>query len=227
MNESNEPAWVEPDDLSNLGAWAFRSIWLSPRETIRRIVEINPGYQVNLLIALGGIAESLEHVSDKDEDVTVSLPWVLGSALIIGPVMALILAWIYTHLNRIAGSWMGGQGDYEEIKAALGWSAVPTVVGLALWVPLVALFGEEVFAQKGPALDGEVGLAFVYAAFTIGLAVLNIWSIVLLCHCLAEVQGYESAWKGLGNIVVACVLGILPMALLIGFLAFLPRVISL
>jgi hypothetical protein len=37
---------------------------------------------------------------------------------------------------------------------------------------------------------------------------------VLLCNTIAEVQGYRSAWQGLGNIILAGAVLILPLAII-------------
>ena len=219
------PSGIWPHDALDLGYWAFRTMWLQPRVTIRQIVNVNPEYHVNLLIALGGIAESLDRASVKNFGDKYSLGTILASALVLGPIGALIGAWVYAHLIRITGDWLGGRGDYDEIKAALGWSSLPTAVGLALWVPLLALFGLEAFSADTASLRGNVGLAIAFAGLTTGLSVLNLWSFVLFCHAIAEVQHYESAWKGLGNIILAGALFIVPVLLFVGaFVALLAMV---
>jgi MFS family permease len=220
---SDAPSGVLPHDVLDLGYRAFKTIWLSPRETIRRIVDVNPEYHVNLLIALGGIAESLDRASSKNAGDRMPLAAILGMALILGPVGALIGAWISAHLIRITGNWINGKGEDDEIKAAIGWSTVPTVVGLALWVPLLILLGQEMFTEETPSIQGNAGVAIVLVAITFGLMLLNIWSFVLLCNCVAEVQGYTSAWKGLGNIILSGLIIIVPLAALIGVIAFLAQ----
>jgi hypothetical protein len=210
------PPGVLPRDAVDLGYWAYQTIWLSPRKTIRQLVDVNPEYHVNMLIALGGVAESLDRAASKDLGDKLSLGFILGIALILGPGMALIGAWISAHLIRITGNWMRGKGDYTEIKAAIGWATVPTAVGLALWAPLLMLLGEEMFTKETPSLHGNLALSMVFAGLMLILSILNIWSFVLLCNCVAEVQKYRSAWKGLGNIMLSGLIIIVPLILLIG-----------
>jgi hypothetical protein len=44
--------------------------------------------------------------------------------------------------------------------------------------------------------------------------VLTVWSIVLLCHTIAEVQGFPSAWRGFGNVCLAGAVIVLPLLVL-------------
>lgn len=219
----NVPSGVLPSDVLDLGHQAFKTIWMSPRETIRRIVDVNPTYHVNLLIALGGIAEALDRSSTRNAGDKLPFGIILGTALVLGPGGALIGAWISAHLIRITGNWLNGKGDYTEIKAAIGWASVPTVVGLALWVPALILFGQEMFTEEMPSIQGNAGLAIVFVGIGFGLMLLNIWSVVLLCNCVAEVQGYRSAWKGLGNLVLSVAIVIVPLLVLVGGLLFITQ----
>jgi hypothetical protein len=46
---------------------------------------------------------------------------------------------------------------------------------------------------------------------SVALLVLSIWGLVLLCNTVAEVQGFRSAWAGLGNVLLAVLLLIVPL----------------
>lgn len=214
------PSSVIPRDTLTLGHWAYHSMWLHPRQTIRRIVDVDPQYHANLLIALAGIAESLDRASTRNMGDKVPFAVVLGSALIIGPGMALIGAWIYSHLIRIAGNWMGGRGVYYEIKAAVAWSSLPTVLALVLWIPLVMLVGKEMFTEEMPSLTGNISLSITLVGLSIGQLVLGLWAFVLLCNSIAEVQEYRSAWKGLWNMIVAGAIVFVPLFLVFSLILF-------
>lgn len=60
---------AQPQTLS-----PWLTIWVKPRETIRRIVDSDPQYQVIVLTVLAGFAESLNRASAKDGGDTFSLP---------------------------------------------------------------------------------------------------------------------------------------------------------
>lgn len=52
-------------------------------------------------------------------------------------------------------------------------------------------------------------------------AVLGVWSLVLLAKTVAEVQGYSSAWKGLGNVVMSVLVVLAPLVALLTVVALL------
>lgn len=208
----NVSSGVLPRDVLNLGHRAYREMWFHPRETIRRIVDVNPDFHVNLLLVISGIAKSLDRSSARSACDKYSLELVLTIVVVGGSLGSLLGAWMYSHCIRITGNWMDGRGDYEKIKAALGWSALPTATGLALWIPLLLLFGKSMFTTNGPIFIGNPVLAIIYSAFTSGIAALGIWSITLASNSIAEVQGYASAWKGFANMLMGGLLMVLVVA---------------
>jgi hypothetical protein len=54
-----------------------------------------------------------------------------------------------------------------------------------------------------------------YMAFSLVELVLGIWTLVLLCNLIAEVQGFRSAWKGLGNFALAAGIIVIPLLAII------------
>lgn len=211
---------VPSDSPESSGPGPFRTIWSSPRETIRRIVATDPELHVTLLICLAGIGESLNRASNRNAGDQLPLGAILALACILGPLGGLFGVWIYSHLIRISGKWIGGLGDYEEIKAAIAWASVPNVVGLVLWIPLLLITGKETFTEHAPNLVANSNLAIATLLLAIVQLALGIWSLVLLCNTIAEVQDYQSAWRGLGNLFLAGIL-ILGPILIVGLVIVL------
>lgn len=202
----------------------LKTIWTSPRETIRRIVSENPELHVVLLTCLSGVGQVLDRASMRDAGDILPVPAIFAVACLLGPLSGLFSLWILSHLCRLAGTWMGGTATREHIKAAIAWASVPVVFSLALWIPQLALFGSELFTAETPGIDSQsLPLTVVFVGLGVAELVLGVWTIVLLCHTLAEVQGYSSAWRGLGNIVLAIVIVAIPLAMLGITIAYLGR----
>ena len=206
---------VPSDSPESSGPGPFRTIWSSPRETIRRIVATDPELHVTLLICLAGIGESLNRASNRNAGDKLSLEVILALACILGPLGGLFGVWMYSHLIRISGKWIGGLGDYEEIKAAIAWASVPNVTGLVLWIPLLLIAGKEAFTEDAPNLVANSNLAIAAFSLAIVQLILGIWSLVLLCNTIAEVQDYESAWRGLGNLFLAGAVIVIPLIIVV------------
>ncbi len=111
--------------------------------------------------------------------------------------------------------WIGGTAPREHIKTALAWAMAPRVVALPLWMVQILLIGSEMFTSATPRLDAHSRLMFLLLGVALVEAVLAIWSMVLMCNTVAEVQGYVSAWKGLGNLVLAALVFVIPLLLLV------------
>jgi len=196
------------------------SIWIKPRETIRRIVDSDPSYRVLLLTALAGIGQALDRASTRNTGDDLSLPVILVICLVAGPIGSIISLYIGGALLRWIGSWFGGQASSEEVRAAMAWSSVPVILSYVLWIPELVLFGEEMFTSVTPRIEANPALAFLLLGFAVIQLILAVWSLVLLLKCLGEVHEF-SAWKALAVILVAGLILFVPIfcivALLSGF----------
>ena len=193
----------------------FGSIWLHPRRTIRAIVAENPNQQVTLLSCLSGIAQTLDRAATRDGGEEFPLAWVLVASLLLGPLFGLIGVRISTFLVHISGRWIGGQASRRNLLAALAWAYVPQVATLPLWLLAIAIFREELFRDVTPRLEASLVLLGIMLAFGVVQAVAGIWSLVISCNTIAEVQGFRSAWAGLGNIFLAGLLLIVPLIVIV------------
>ena len=194
----------------------FLSIWTQPRATIRRIVREDSERYVTILAMCSGVAQSLDRASNRNAGDVLSLWAILGVAVIFGSLGGIFAIWLISHLTRITGGWIGGVASRSELKAALAWSRGPSIVELALWAMFIALFGKNSFTTDIPQIDENPLLAITATAIGIGFIVIAIWKMVLTCKCIAEVQGFRSAWRGLWNVFLSfmIVLGVIVLAVI-------------
>jgi len=181
----------------------FFTIWLSPRETIRRIVEWNPSYCVLWLACLAGIEQALGHSRIRYLGEKVPLAVLFAIVLVGGPLGGLLLLWISSLLLRWTGRWLGGIATLRQLIAAVAWSLTPQALSLLLFIPAWLIAGRELFTKLTPHLGAHPGLSMMLTAVGAVQGILGIWSIFTLCHTVAEVQGYRSAWRGLGNVLLS------------------------
>lgn len=189
------------------------SIWHEPRLTIERIVARDPKYCVLLLASLSGIAQTLDGAVERSLGDDVPWPFLLGTAAIGGPITGLLGLFVGSWLLKLTGGWMGGRGDALRIRTAIAWGSAPIVWGLLLWIPLLLVFGQELFATETPLMDSSPGLLALYVGFAALDVVISVWSIVVFLHCLGQVQGF-SAWRALGNTLAAVAVIAVPIVLL-------------
>lgn len=186
------------------------SMWTRPRETIRRIVDENPGHSVNTLAALAGIGVAFEFAVRLRLGDSWSSSSILLFAIFAGPIVGLIRLYLGTLLIAWTGSWIGGRGNRVHIRASLAWSQIPAIWGLGIWAFGLLTIGSELFTTEKPGIEQNPGPIQFMAS---SMFVVGVWSIVVACKAIGEVQGF-SAWKGLANLLLAILVIIVPLAML-------------
>lgn len=170
--------------------YPWLTIWVRPRETMRKILDTNPYRLIIWFALLWGVLGSISllnqlwtHYTHRPEFRT--LPYILislfGSILI-----ALLVLYLGGWLYKLTGSWIGGKGTFVEIKCAVGWSFYPFII--------TSILGLLVFATMGiPWLTAIFGL--------LQLAAL-VWSFIIFLFLLAEAHKF-SVLRALGTILIA------------------------
>ena len=114
----------------------------------------------------------------------------------------MLIIHLCAELLNWTGNWIGGQGDYEEIRLALVWSNVPAIWFGALW--LIIFYG--IHLRSNPIyLTGLSWLDYLF----------GIWAFAIYLNCLGEVQKF-SIWKALLNSILAGLVVVVPVAILVG-----------
>jgi hypothetical protein len=92
-----------------------------------------------------------------------------------------------------------------------------------LWIPVLALTGSTLFMSEIPATFGR-SMALSAASLMIVQLVTAVWGFITALHCLGEVQGF-SAWRALGNVILAGAIVIVPVVLVAGLFVGLAGVL--
>ncbi|MFA6561403.1 MAG: Yip1 family protein [Verrucomicrobiia bacterium] len=192
----------------------FLTIWLSPRETIRRIVEWNPNYCVIWLACLAGVGQAIDRSTMRDLGDKVPLAVLFTIVLIGGPLIGLLHLYISSLLLRWTGKWLGGTGSTRHLRTALAWGCLPYVFCLPLDLVAWLIAGRELFTKETPHLEAHPGLMIPFIVIGLMEVTLAIWSVEILCQTIAEVQGYRSAWCGFGNIMLSVLVPIAALLVL-------------
>lgn len=198
------------------------SIWLRPRETIRRIVTESPTKFVILFACILGAGRVLGRASSQDLGEEFSFAQIVLITVIFSPVNGFFMIWVYGWVIWWTGRLIGGIGSSKEIRAALAWGFTPAVVATFIWIPILLLAGPDIFKKEMPAPDGGIVRPPGVKALAGLQFILGVWALTLVCHTVAEVQGYASAWRGLENLALAGLALVLP-AIAIGLILFAMR----
>jgi len=189
------------------------SMWSQPRATIRHIIDTDPTRDVIALAAVAGILQSLDRAAMNSVGDSLSLPAVFAIALFVGPLSGILGLYLLGFLLRITGRWIGGTGTPEGLRAAIAWANVPYLWLSLLWIPELLLFGSELFTTATPRMDESTTLTMLFLIFAAVQLVLGIWIMIVFLMSVGEAQGF-SAWRALGNALLAVLLMLAPLVLL-------------
>lgn len=203
---------MESDNSQKLNPWT--SIWAKPRATIQQVVDMDPERFVLILAAVSGISQTLDRAVMKSSGDRMEFPVILGVAVILGSLIGIVSLYIAGVLIRWTGKWMGGRGTMQHIRAALAWPNVLVIWTLVLWIPEVVLFGDELFTTETPKMDASSSLLYLYFGFVAIEVIISVWFTIVLLKCLGQVQGF-SAWKSLGNLLLALLAFVIPFVIII------------
>lgn len=184
------------------------SIWLSPRLTIRRLLDGPPRHREHILATLFAVVDVLgvavwRNWGDKYELSTIFL---IASGF--APIRMVFYLYVYPPLISVTGRLLGGRGRVADIRIATAWSFLPMLWLALLWIPELALFGGELFKSEFTVDSG--GMTAALYAFMLLEIVGLVWFIIVFVSALAEAQRF-AWWRAVVNIAFAAALFVLPI----------------
>lgn len=199
---------MHTDSLVKLDPWF--SIWVQPRKTVRFLLNQRKELAGLVIVCLAGIAQVLDNASNSAPEEFRGLRETISLALLAGPFLGLIGLYIGSWLTAFTGRWIGGLGSKADLRVALAWSNLPIALSLIAWSLAIYVFGESLFINMEESIEQNPFLAMNLMMFGLAQAVLGVWSLIIMIKGVAEVQEF-SAWKGLGNIVLASLIILVPL----------------
>lgn len=191
----------------NLTCNPWLAIWVRPRRTIREIVDTNPRFGLLFLYFLYGLPTLLGVSQSFMLAQYFSLTQILVASVFLALPVGYLGMSIFSFFLKWTGTWIGGTARYQEVRAAVAWANLPSVLYVVTILIQLVMFKEKLFSPgfaSNPQAFTTPQLAMLFYIFVVQ-TVISIWAFVLLIKTVAEVQGF-SAWKGLFNIVIPIVL---------------------
>ncbi|BAU47450.1 hypothetical protein SVA_0871 [Sulfurifustis variabilis] len=194
------------------------AIWLSPRATVRRLLDGPPRHREHILGTLFAISDALGIAVLRNWGDGLDLEVILLIAVGLAPVRMVFYLYMYPALAWLTGRWLGGQASLRDIRIATAWSFVPALGAALLWIPEIALFGDELFMSEHPTIEGSPWLTGALYAFValevVGLA----WFGVVFLAALAEAQRF-AVWRAVASVALAVALLVGPIYFGLNWLA--------
>ena len=160
----------------------WSTIWLSPRQTIERIVATRPTYLVLPLAMLGMVAAFYVQLAGAGlagllGDWRLAVCFVVASAAF-GLVWlfpsALILSW--------CGRLLGGAATARQLRAVIAWSTVPMILGAAIALVVSALTAA---GSDSPVIDEILDEVLPWFGVFFSL-----WAAIVFMLMLARVERF-------------------------------------
>jgi hypothetical protein len=187
----------------------WRTIWLSPRLTMRALINAEHPANWMPVYLLATLGAWLDMINTYWALERLSLPAVLrsaGIACVAGFAMLWTLAWVQGEFGR----FRGGTGTARQLRMAFGWAYAPMLVSALCWVPIWAV-SRGPFIEEAAVHSPSQVLAWIFYLYT---AVAPWWSLILLVAAVAEVHRF-SLWRSIDSL--ACALFVIFMT---GFVVF-------
>jgi Yip1 domain len=204
------------DRIFTILDYPWIAIWMSPRETIKKIVNRDPTHQVIMLGALAGglpmlnffLAAALNfNPTPPPAHLVPYLPILTLAGPFLGAAFGVLGLYLGAFLIDWSGRALGGVGNALTVRAAVAWSQVPLVcLSIAMLLILLGVGVWQAFVPTLPDPNAATGAGANQFTLTRGVeTIISIWSFILMLHCVGAVHRF-SAWRSLGAVLLPGVL---------------------
>ena len=135
--------------------------------------------------------------------------------LLMGPAFGIAYLGFGGSILASVGRLLGGTNDVSDTRVAMACGALPELIALPLWIPVIGFYGLKVFtAELTPTPAG-------IAVFKGVLLALYVWAWILRIVTLAEVHRFSVrrslatvvlAWLAAASVVVGIFAGVIVLS---------------
>jgi hypothetical protein len=105
-------------------------MWLKPRKTTQTIVEFSPNYGLKILAFIYGLALLFNMAQTFSLGFYVGFVPLILLMMIVAPFLGYLSFTFASWVIYQTGRWLKGCASYAEVRAAIAWSNIPTLVNL-------------------------------------------------------------------------------------------------
>lgn len=184
-----------------LGVNPWTKIWVSPRETIKKIVQFNTKYGFLILSFLYGLPMLLHTAQNLSLGEDFGVRGIVLAAVVLATFVGMLGITIGSALVTWTGKWIGGKANFQKVRTAVSWSNVPNILSIIVWGVLIYWFRDNLFFDEFNDLNFTGTDMTIVGVALFVQAVVAIWSFIILVKGIGQVQGF-SAWKGVLNVAI-------------------------
>ncbi len=180
------------------------TMWTKPKETIQKVIDFNPNYQLGFLSLIYGFVSLMGSFQSMSLGYRFNFFLIILIGLVCAPIWGYIVFSVSSFLVFITGKILKGQGSFKQVRASFAWANVPLIANIFLWIVLFLFFQDKVFKDfPGGHVLQTYEIVVLFSILFLQL-VLSIWVLVLYVNALAQVQKF-SIIKSILNIIFALV----------------------
>jgi len=183
----------ETIDAAPVRPQPWRTIWTSPRQTMRQLIASEARPSWSLVVGLAALHGALATMGGLAANGQLSLGLAVMPTLI-GVMQVLFGVLIGPFLLAFSSGWFGGQAQPDDIRQSLAWSYAPYAVTALVWIPLLIPFGDPITPE---AIDNPSASTILRGLLLLGASLIYFvalaWTTVLQVITLAEVQQFSCA----------------------------------
>jgi len=105
----------------------FFEVWIRPRKVTKLILENHPGYYVWSIVITLSVLRSLNSFSLLSLDNYLPFPFSVLVGIVVWSIFEILAFLSYSYFILRIGKWLGGKGNYLEVKTACAWAYPPTI----------------------------------------------------------------------------------------------------
>ncbi|NGX28382.1 MAG: hypothetical protein K940chlam1_00561 [Candidatus Anoxychlamydiales bacterium] len=189
--------------MASFNPWL--SMWVKPKKTIQKIIEINPNFRLFFLSAIYGFISLISSSQSFTLGYHLHFLWIILISIVLSSLWGYTIFSVASFFAYFTGKWLKGAAKYQEVRSALAWSSIPMIGNLFLWILLFIVFHTALLQDfPGTFILTSVQTSFLFVVLFIQL-LLSIWILVLFINALAQVQKF-SIGKSILNILIAAVI---------------------
>jgi hypothetical protein len=197
----------------------FKTILTKPKETILKVVKIDPNYKLWILCFIYGFVSILGFAQSISLGHKLNFFLIILSCLIFAIVWGYIAFSVSSFFVYITGKWLKGVANYKSIRAAFAYSNVPMIINVLIWIVLIFIFQDKVFKDFPTSyILTKFEMIVLFTSLFIQL-IISIYVIVLYINTIAAVQNF-SILRSIFNIILSLALAFV-VTLIISFIFYL------
>lgn len=199
----------EPSELLN--PWLM--LWIQPRTCARQLLSRPRTTSILILTFCAGMSLELERAMQNHFGEQMSLASILFCAGIGGFFRGLFNLYFCCLFLSAIGRLMGGRASMSVVFRAIGWSQLPALPILVLWLPLLIASDSQLFTHNIDDLNTDTAQTIARVLIRILQLALSVWGWILAFICIKEAHGFLASRALLSMLITAVMYVIFLVAL--------------